>query len=70
MYLFGYPANADYSALDSEPSFTQGTVDALKDSTQNTFQYIETDAKSSPGSSGGPLLNSAGQAVGYPDRRE
>lgn len=64
VYVFGFPSSADINGFNGEPSFTLGTVNALKDSTQHTFKYIQTDAKVSPGSSGGPMLNGAGSAVG------
>lgn len=64
IYVFGFPSTADLNGLTGEPSFTPGAVNAFKDSTQHTFKYIQTDANISHGSSGGPVLNAAGQAVG------
>ncbi len=64
IYVFGFPATADISGLVGEPSFTPGAVSAFKDSTQHTFKYIQTDAKVSHGSSGGPVLNAQGEAIG------
>lgn len=64
IFVFGFPANADYNGLNSQPSFTSGTIDAFKNSTQNTFKYIETDANISQGSSGGPILDANGNAIG------
>ena len=64
VFVFGYPDNTDRGNINVEPSFTSGTINALKDSAQNTFKYIQTDAKVSTGSSGGPLFNSTGEVVG------
>ncbi len=62
--LYGYPGSADIDSLSTESTFTEGVVSALKDSAQRTFKYIETDAKSSSGSSGGPLLDEGGKVTG------
>lgn len=64
IYVFGFPSTADLNGLTGEPSFTPGAVNAFKDSTQHTFKYIQTDANISHGSSGGPVLNARGEAVG------
>ncbi len=64
VHLFGFPASADVNGLTDPPTFTTGTVSALKDSTQHTFQYIQTDASVSPGSSGSPVIDSTGAAIG------
>ncbi|HQU07786.1 MAG: hypothetical protein B7X04_00885 [Parcubacteria group bacterium 21-54-25] len=64
IYVFGYPANADFGGLNDEPVFTSGVIDAQKPSTLNTFNYLETDAKVSPGSSGSPVINANGNAIG------
>jgi hypothetical protein len=64
IYVFGFPATADINGFNGEPSITSGAVNAFKDSTQHTFKYIQTDAKVSVGSSGGPMIDSSGTAIG------
>lgn len=64
IYTFGYPTNADYGTLSTEPTFTSGVITSLRDSTQHTFKYIQTDAKISSGSSGSPLFDSNGDVIG------
>ncbi|HVY68153.1 MAG TPA: trypsin-like peptidase domain-containing protein, partial [Patescibacteria group bacterium] len=62
--VFSYPSTATFNDRDFlTPSFTQGVISAVKDS-GNGFKIFQTDAKISTGSSGGPLLNAAGQVVG------
>ncbi len=63
--VFGFPANASATASDFlQSSFTQGVVSALKDTRTKAFKLIQTDAKISAGSSGGPLMNEKGQVLG------
>jgi putative serine protease PepD len=54
--------------LDGDPSVTEGIVSALNrtsaDQTKALRGLIQTDAPISSGNSGGPLVNSLGQAVG------
>lgn len=65
IFVFGFPGTAQISFKDLiEPTFTQGIINAFKDSKQKDFKYIQTDAKVAPGSSGGPLLDEKGRAVG------
>ncbi|MEJ0021312.1 MAG: trypsin-like peptidase domain-containing protein [Candidatus Doudnabacteria bacterium] len=65
IYIFGFPASADANGTNlSESTFTQGSIGAFKDSVNKDFQLIQTDAKISPGSSGGPLFNASGEAIG------
>lgn len=64
IFVFGFPSTADLSGLATHPSLTSGTVNALADSTQRTFKYIQTDASISPGSSGGPMLDASGNVIG------
>lgn len=64
-YIFGYPAAAEANRNDpAEATFTGGLVSAIKQSSDRSFRIFQTDAKVSEGSSGGPLLNGAGEAVG------
>lgn len=65
VFIMGYPSTAELNnktLLNS--SFTEGVVSALKDSIDRSFKIIETDAKISKGSSGGPLVNEMGEVVG------
>lgn len=65
IYALGFPSSGQFNYSDIlEPTFTQGTVSAIKDSKTKAFKIFQTDAKVSPGSSGGPLLNEKGEAVG------
>ena len=64
VYIFGYPTSADYNGLNGSPSLTSGTINAFKDSTKYTFKYIQTDAKISQGSSGGPMFDANGSVIG------
>ncbi len=63
--FFGFPSSADFNQQSLlEPTFTQGVVSALKDSDNKDFKIFQTDAKISPGSSGGPLFNAKGEIAG------
>jgi hypothetical protein len=65
VYIFGFPATAEFNQRNPlEATFTQGVISAFKDSQEKDFQVIQTDAKVSQGSSGGPLLNGRGEAIG------
>lgn len=64
VYHYGYPGSADISGYSGDPTLTRGTINAYKNSVQNTFKYIQTDAKLSSGSSGSPLLSEQGMALG------
>ncbi len=46
------------------PSFMSGSVTSLEESADRTFHFIESDVEVSLGSSGSPMLNSQGKAVG------
>jgi len=65
VYIFGYPSTAEISEKDIlEPTFSQGTIGATKDSANKDFKIFQTDAKISNGSSGGPLLDEEGKVIG------
>lgn len=65
VYIFGFPATAEFNQRNPlEATFTQGVISAFKDSQEGDFKVIQTDAKVSEGSSGGPLLNDRGEVVG------
>lgn len=63
IYVISFPGSADLGSYSVQPSFTSGTVSALKSSAQHTFSYLQTDADVSPGSSGSPMLDASGQTV-------
>lgn len=62
--LFGFPGTGDVGGDLMESTFTAGVVSALKDAPSGDFKVFQIDAKSSQGSSGGPLLDRAGNVVG------
>ena len=64
-YVFGFPASAQIN-LESlfQPTFSQGAVSAVKNSSNGDFKIYELDAKISEGSSGGPVLNDSGEVLG------
>lgn len=65
VYIYGYPSTATINTSDNlEPTFTQGTLSATKDSKRKDFKIFQTDAKISRGSSGGPLLDESGKIIG------
>lgn len=65
VYIFGYPSTAEINQNDLlEPTFSQGTISAIKSSPNKDFKIFQTDAKISKGSSGGPLLDEQGKVIG------
>jgi serine protease Do len=65
IFVFGFPSTAELNQKNPlEATFTSGLISAIKYSQNKDFKIFQTDAKISEGSSGGPLLNSQGQAVG------
>jgi S1-C subfamily serine protease len=62
IYVFGFPGNA---AIDKSDFFTstmtQGSIGAVKD--LDGVKVYQTDAKISPGSSGGPVFNEEGKVI-------
>ena len=64
-YIFGFPGTAELNTKSPlEATFTRGVVSALKTAAGKDFPVYQTDAKVSQGSSGGPLFNDRGEAVG------
>jgi len=65
VFILGYPSTAEINAKDLlSASFSQGSISATKDSPQKDFQLLQTDAKISKGSSGGPLLDEQSRVIG------
>ena len=65
VYAFGFPATAEFNQRSPlESSLTKGLVSSIKFSDSKEFKILQTDAKISEGSSGGPLFNDKGEAVG------
>ena len=63
--IMGFPASAEFNYKNLlEPTFTSGTINAIKDSDNKDFKIFQTDAKISQGSSGGPVLNKNGELIG------
>jgi hypothetical protein len=65
VYILGYPATAELGKSESEePSLTEGLVSAFRTDEKTGVALLQTDAKISEGSSGGPLLNADGEVIG------
>ena len=47
-----------------QPTVSRGTIGALRASREGDARYIQTDASVYPGSSGGPMLDEQGHAIG------
>jgi S1-C subfamily serine protease len=69
--VIGFPLGRDVEVARTvtaetvpQASFSRGTVAALRASDGGEARYIQTDATINPGSSGGPMLDEDGYAVG------
>lgn len=67
VYALGYPAVAtfgyEFDPDEVSPTLTQGTISAQK-TMKGGWKVVQTDAAISDGSSGSPLLNTKGEAIG------
>lgn len=68
LFVLGYPGAATFHPIiaqesETEPSFTAGTVSAIK-TTREGWQVVQTDTAISHGNSGGPALDGQGAVVG------
>lgn len=61
--VVGFPAAAEIGQDKFEPTVTRGIVSAVKHAPTG-WKLIQIDAAIAPGSSGGPVFNENGQAVG------
>lgn len=65
VFIAGFPVTAEAgTAPHGAPTFTGGLVSALRDNPEDGSRLIQTDAKISRGSSGGPLVNERGEVIG------
>ncbi len=68
IFAFGFPSTADLNKKLGHdivvPTYTSGTISALKSSDAGDFQIIETDTKISSGSSGSPAFDENGNVIG------
>ncbi|HLN19190.1 MAG TPA: serine protease [Patescibacteria group bacterium] len=63
--VFGFPSTAEVNGKNYlESTFTDGTISALKDSEKSVFKFLQSDAKVSQGSSGGPMIDEQGRVIG------
>ena len=52
------------AATVPQPSVSRGTIAAVREGEEGEARYLQTDATVNPGSSGGPMLDEDGRAVG------
>ena len=68
LHVYGYPGVATFNPNFStqsltEPSMTNGTVSRIA-TMAGGWQVVQTDASTTHGNSGGPVMNDAGEVVG------
>jgi len=65
IYVFGFPSTAEFNRKNFiEPTFSQGVISAIKESDNKDFKILQFDAKVSQGSSGSPMIDDNGEAIG------
>lgn len=71
VWAFGYPHGKKHSVLQTGPdvTVTMGNISALRHGDRDTLRTIQMDASVAPGNSGGPLVDSEGNALGVVYRR-
>ncbi len=65
--IVGFPGDADNALTDNSrlsTSVTNGSISAIRDSAGGKYKLYQSDADASRGNSGGPVLNSSGEAIG------
>jgi serine protease Do len=67
IYVIGYPGAADSEALDAksqlEPTTNDGSISAKKTSAEGA-PVLQTNANTTHGNSGGPVINDKGEVIG------
>lgn len=67
IFVIGYPGAADSSMLDDkssvEPTTNDGSISAVK-TTRDGIPVLQTNANTTHGNSGGPVLNQVGEVIG------
>jgi len=64
VFTLGFPFAAETSEFtDPEPTFTEGSISAFKQS-RHEATFIQTNASLNPGNAGGPMLNEEGEVIG------
>lgn len=59
LYVIGYPLGSE---LEGDASVTRGIVSGQR--TVKNITYLQTDAATNPGNSGGPVIDAVGQVIG------
>jgi S1-C subfamily serine protease len=65
--LLGFPSDADNNLIDQsklDVTVTNGTINAVRDTSGTGTKLYQTDADASHGSSGGPAVDEVGNAIG------
>lgn len=65
--LLGFPSDAENQLTSNGtivPSVTNGTISSIRVAKGSSSRLFQTDADASQGSSGGPAVNSLGEAIG------